>query len=93
MFTPCVYETKDLQLEEGDWIILYTDGITELENPSLDLYGMERFEELILANVDKSAEHMKEQILEDLELYRQSVAPSDDITFILAKVEPKTLNS
>ena len=54
---------------------------------------MERFEELILANVDKSAEYMKEQILEDLELYRQSVAPSDDITFILAKVEPKTLNS
>ena len=32
MFTPCVYETQDLQLEEGDWIILYTDGITELEN-------------------------------------------------------------
>ncbi len=93
MFTPCVYETRDLQLEEGDWIILYTDGITELENPSLDLYGMERFEQLILANVDKSAENMKELILEDLEIYRESVAPSDDITFILAKIESNVSNS
>ena len=47
---------------------------------------MERFEELILANVDKSAEDMKALILEDLELYRESVAPSDDITFNLIKV-------
>ncbi len=93
MFTPCVYETLELQLEEGDWIILYTDGITELENSTLELYGMQRFEELILANTDKSAEQMKEILLQDLEIYRESVAPSDDITFILAKVDSSVSNS
>ena len=93
MFSPCEYETQELQLEEGDWIILYTDGITELENSTLDLYGMQRFEELILENTDKSAEQMKEILLQDLELYRESVAPSDDITFILAKVNSKISNS
>lgn len=95
MFSPGIYQTSNLNLEVGDWIILYTDGITELENPSLELYGMERFEELILANTDRSANELRDLILADLDVYRDSVPPSDDITFILVKVlqEPETIKT
>ena len=95
MFSPGVYQTSNLDLEVGDWIILYTDGITELENPSLELYGMERFEELILANTHRSADELRDLILADLDVYRDSVPPSDDITFILVKIlqEPDNMKT
>ena len=35
-------EEKELEFNEGDVLILYTDGITEGENPNGELYGLER---------------------------------------------------
>jgi len=86
MFTPAMYETKSIQMEDGDWIILYTDGVNELEDPHLNLYGFERFEKLILDNVDGDAAQFKEVLLKDLEDFRRERAPSDDITFIAMRV-------
>ena len=44
MFSSIEYETKEQKLDSGDSIILYTDGIPELENPRKDLFSQERFE-------------------------------------------------
>ncbi|MCO4783502.1 MAG: serine/threonine-protein phosphatase [Candidatus Cloacimonetes bacterium] len=87
MFAPLDYETKESSLESGDWVILYTDGVNELENTKLELYGYDRFEKFIHDHVDGDAKTMKDDLIEDLEDFRKENDPSDDITFIVVKVK------
>ena len=88
MFTPCRFETKELLLEAGDLLILYTDGITEFENPELELYGNERFESVLLANRYLDSESLKRKVLDDLLEFGRSQVQSDDITLIIMKIRP-----
>ncbi len=85
MFTPALYETKTIPFNPGDIICLYTDGVNELEDPMLNLYGIPRLESLLLSNSHLSMTDLKNHLLQDLENYREMRPPSDDITFILAK--------
>ena len=86
MFTPCRFETKALTLNRGDLLVLYTDGITELENPELELYGLERFESTLLKNRALDSESLKAAVLEDLQDYGRSQIQSDDITLVIVKI-------
>ncbi|MCJ8344855.1 serine/threonine-protein phosphatase, partial [bacterium] len=87
MFAPLDYETKESTLESGDWVILYTDGVNELENSKLELYGYDRFEKLLHDHMDGDAKTLKDDLIEDLADFRKENDPSDDITFILIKVK------
>lgn len=86
LFSPMVYEAKEMQLEVGDSVILYTDGVTELENAKQELYGMEKFEEFCVENRSLSAEEWIETLDAELEEFRKGIFPSDDITYIILKV-------
>jgi len=40
-----IFEEKTTTLNEGDLILLYTDGLTEAENPDGEFFGVERVSE------------------------------------------------
>jgi serine phosphatase RsbU (regulator of sigma subunit)/HAMP domain-containing protein len=86
MFEDGDYEVLNLGLDLGDWVILYTDGVTELENMRLELYGLERLEDFILQRVDGSAREMKLELLEELDRFRQDRPYSDDLSFVMMKI-------
>lgn len=48
-------EMREIDIESGDRIILYTDCVTETRNVSGEYFGDERFHEYVLNNADKSA--------------------------------------
>ncbi len=43
------YDEVETRLEQGDWIALYTDGITEARSPAGEMFGQERLLELLAA--------------------------------------------
>lgn len=51
-----------IEYESGDIIILYTDGITETMNRNREMFGEERFIELIENNADKPLGELKDII-------------------------------
>ncbi|PCJ20409.1 MAG: hypothetical protein COB02_05080 [Candidatus Cloacimonadota bacterium] len=87
MFAPLDYETKVSHLESGDWVILYTDGVNELENSKLELYGYDRFESFLHTHMSGDAKTLKDDLIEDLASFRKENDPSDDITFIVIKIK------
>ncbi len=87
------YETKNIQLEPGDSLILYTDGVTELENQDLELYGMERFAVFCQKNHSLSASDFVKELEQELSDFRNGILLSDDVTFIIVKVEKQELKS
>lgn len=76
------YEEQNAQLEVGDTLFLYTDGLTEAENKNHELFGMERIVERLEVTGD-GLQEPKELIANMQEAVRAFVgeAPqSDDLT-------------
>ncbi|MET7301781.1 SpoIIE family protein phosphatase [Embleya sp. NPDC005575] len=39
------------QLEPGDWLLLYTDGVTEARNPQGEIFGLDRFVDFVIRHI------------------------------------------
>ena len=86
MFSPVIYEQKSIDIEIGDELILYTDGVTEHENPNLDLYGDDKFEDFCKKHQGKPSKEWVQTLSKDLEDFRAGIFPSDDITYIRVRI-------
>jgi len=81
------YEEDVVTLEEGDRVVLYTDGITEATNREGELFGEERLCALLRSVPrDASACAVTEMILERLRGFLDGVEPSDDMTLMVVRV-------
>ena len=80
-------EISDVQLERGDALILYTDGIVEAMNDSGVEYGLEAFAR-VLQNLNSSdPQSLVDGVLADLEAHVAGAEPTDDITLVIARRE------
>jgi sigma-B regulation protein RsbU (phosphoserine phosphatase) len=76
---------KQINLYTGDVVVLYTDGITEAENESRQLYGVDRLCEVICQNVDASAIAILQKVIADLRSHIGTQKIYDDITLLVLK--------
>ena len=78
-------DQKQINLDAGDVMVLYTDGITEAENEQRKLYGLDRLCEVIRVNVDGSASHIRQVVIDDLRSHIGTQKIYDDITLLVLK--------
>jgi len=78
---------EKVDLEVGDYLIIYSDGIPEAWKNDKENYGKERFEALVkqAGGVVKNAEEMKQAILDDVQKFVAGYEQKDDITLIVLK--------
>lgn len=82
---------RPLEIAEGEALLLYTDGITEAENPEGEFYGIERLGAAAAAAPTGSAAALRDAILLDLEGFIRTARIHDDITLVvLRRKESKT---
>ncbi len=74
-----------IELEPGDGVVLYTDGITEAENSANEQYGMDRLCETIRQHWAGSAEAVKTAVIDDVRLFIGAQTVFDDITLLVLK--------
>lgn len=79
------YKKGEIELFEGDIVVLYTDGITEAENSRKELYGVERLKKVIYDNKNSSVKEIKNKILESIERFQENYLQNDDVTFLILK--------
>jgi len=75
----------EIQLEKGDGIVLYTDGITEARDLEMALYGLDRLCEIISQNWHRSAREIQEAIIADVRQHIGTQKVYDDITLLVLK--------
>lgn len=80
------YKLGKIELEEGDILVYYTDGITEAENRTKELYGVDRLKDVVYENSGESAMEIKEKILTSVEHFREGHEQVDDITLLVIKI-------
>lgn len=74
------------QLQPGDTLVLYTDGIVESTNAAGDVFDFSRFEKLLLASWHEDLETYWTGIFKGYSAWTS--AQDDDITFLMVKYEP-----
>ncbi|MCX6151451.1 MAG: SpoIIE family protein phosphatase [Ignavibacteriales bacterium] len=86
-------EEVEIKLKENDILVLFTDGITESKNASLEDFGDERFEKIILTNGKVSLDELANQIMREVTTFSQGSPQHDDITLVIFKWKLKNKNS
>lgn len=79
------YTERTLTLEHGDFILLYTDGLTDAINAVEEAFGMERLEKITLAYCREPAEKMITVLEDALVAHTGDTIPIDDVTLLLVK--------
>jgi len=78
-------ETGKINLENGDWLIQFTDGINEAVDENGEEFGMERFIEILMKNKDDIPETLVEKTIAEHERFVGEAQQFDDITLLALK--------
>ena len=79
------YRMKSISLQTNDFVLLFTDGITEAMNPNGELYGLERLINLVNNHREANANEILETILASIDEHASQASQSDDITVMVIK--------
>jgi serine phosphatase RsbU (regulator of sigma subunit) len=77
-----VYQSTTIQLNPGDTLFLYTDGVNEARNGAGTLFKMVGIEEALAADNLTSCELVCEAVVKSLGQFVQGASQSDDITML-----------
>ena len=78
-------EEVQVNLERGDVLLLYTDGVTEAMDVDRAPFGMDRLERFLLRHGQLSPQRLVQKLLDELELHQSGAEQHDDITLIAAR--------
>lgn len=78
---------QEIQLDPGDFVILFSDGITEAKNVTGEIYTVERLEEFakIHTKGSTSANELFEKIAVDVSRFMEGHRQDDDMTLMIFK--------
>jgi sigma-B regulation protein RsbU (phosphoserine phosphatase) len=84
-FDSAKFEEGQTTLVEGDLLVVYSDGLTEAQNPSGEEYGEQRLAEFIAARRTDTVENIRRQIFDEVDRWTGSAERGDDQTLVILK--------
>ncbi len=82
---PVFYESLFYDFEEGDELILYSDGVIDIKNDREEYFGKERLLEAVKINIGKAAAEQVSFIANSIYSFCGSREQNDDLTIIVLK--------
>lgn len=84
-FDDSTYTTASMQLEPGDQIVFYTDGVIDAHNPQGEMFGLERLDR-VLDQCSLQARALLDELVQAVDEFAAGRPPDDDRTVIIARV-------
>ena len=84
-FPHASYTSLEVPFQEGDWLTLYTDGISEMKDTSDEMFGTTRLQQYLEEHADSPAAGFVDRLLEHLSVWSgraQGEEPDDDVTLL-----------
>jgi serine phosphatase RsbU (regulator of sigma subunit) len=85
MFDFASYDQETLKLEPGDTLVVFSDGISEAQNPAGEEYGDERLIACLEANRGAQPAEMREALLASARTFAAGANQSDDMTVLILR--------
>jgi len=80
------YHCQQIQMEKGDTLFLYTDGIIEAEDAGGAFYGKERMKAFLDGSISQPLREMLPNLRADIAAFADGAEQSDDITMLALRV-------
>jgi phosphoserine phosphatase RsbU/P len=81
------FPQETVQLEPGDKVFLFTDGISELNNTRGEMYGEERIEQVLLEGILNQDRYLTDTIITALSDFTEGAPLADDISMVLIEIK------
>jgi sigma-B regulation protein RsbU (phosphoserine phosphatase) len=82
-FEGAVFDDDTQQLEPGDVLVAYSDGLTEARDPRGEEFGEERLLSCVKAHCTLSATDLMECLLATVHQFSEGTAQTDDLTMLV----------
>ncbi|MCX7624739.1 MAG: SpoIIE family protein phosphatase [Candidatus Sumerlaeaceae bacterium] len=79
------YETEILEIQDGDTLVVLTDGVTDTHNSQKQVFGMERVIATVRDNLHLPPEELRDELYEATLLFRGPEEQFDDVTILVAR--------
>jgi sigma-B regulation protein RsbU (phosphoserine phosphatase) len=86
LFPDSQYQEQELQLESGDVLAFYSDGLVEARDANNDDFGLKRFAEIIRINSGRPADEIVSAVNAAVEEFVGRIPFHDDRTLIVVKL-------
>ncbi|HEY3706869.1 MAG TPA: SpoIIE family protein phosphatase [Terracidiphilus sp.] len=73
------------RLDPGDTLVLFTDGVTEAQDPEGELLETRRLREIVADATDKPVEELLDTVLSRVNHFTRGAEPSDDVTMLILR--------
>jgi serine phosphatase RsbU (regulator of sigma subunit) len=73
------------RLDPGDTLVLFTDGVTEAQDPDGDLLETRRLREFVADASDRPVEELLDTMLSRVDQFTRGAEPSDDVTLLILR--------
>jgi phosphoserine phosphatase RsbU/P len=87
LFEDFSWEQETIELQSGDLLFAYTDGVTEALNENEEEFGEERLKSLLCELSELSVDELKEKVFVELQKWCGNAPLYDDMTFVILKVK------
>jgi serine phosphatase RsbU (regulator of sigma subunit) len=78
--------TQQVELEDADILLLYTDGITEASNLKGEQFGSDRLADVVRGHTDLTPQELANTLLTQVSDFSGNKGFVDDITVVASKV-------
>jgi serine phosphatase RsbU (regulator of sigma subunit)/DNA-binding GntR family transcriptional regulator len=81
------FPTTSFQLEIGDTVVAYTDGITEVENRNGEMWGDRGLKKLLASCSQRTPDQIITSILDEVATFAHPLPQRDDMTLVVMQVQ------
>jgi len=81
-------EEAAIDLQPGDVLVLYTDGITDANSPSGEFFGTERLRQAVCAAITAGAQELCDSIFAHVGQFQADAVQYDDMALLTVKKDP-----
>lgn len=85
VFEDEIYQESSFDLQPDDFVLLYTDGVTEAADVNGEEFGIERLENILHENYRNSAQEIISAVVEAVGEFCGEAPVFDDLTLMLVK--------
>jgi serine phosphatase RsbU (regulator of sigma subunit) len=83
MFVEAEYQSARINLDSGDFLVIYTDGVSEACNLQNELFEEARLREIVEKFAGENVQELADSIREGMKGFTQGAPQSDDVTILV----------
>ena len=79
------FEQGEILLQPGESLVIYSDGVSEANDPEGEEFGLDRLASVIRSNLKASAAGLRDKVESALSAFTRTAPANDDITLVIVK--------